>query len=408
MKFIWIMLYLVVLSQCDLYVPHVQQVLDSESSAVDINRGIAKDKNKATGNGNTESFSQTDSTINAAHNARLEKLKDHDMLNKENNKPASRRNNALYTSGFGKTTLAEIPVNSNNGLDYYTPYFWKTGVINFADQQKTTTTQALNPNVQDKPCTGNNIQGKDIISMVAESIFGEKPKPTIIIEPTIIHLKESEPIAPKEPIIIKSTEIIKTEAPKQIIQEVKPPISKNCNIFNCIECADDNTCASCVSTDYLLNGKECVVICPDDHVADILRGKCVIEGSLPDITYSMAYSIGSCKNNCGFYNVDCTCSSDCKQRGDCCSDYNSSDCGNIISKNLGMNPEDYPENCIFMEKVEDEVNPDAEAHFICNQCRPGYLIDGKCVETCPEGYITIDHYCKENKGILIYKTRLHG
>jgi hypothetical protein len=172
----------------------------------------------------------------------------------------------------------------------------------------------------------------------------------------------------------------------------KSNTTDKCNIANCATCNSEN-CLKC-NPGYFLHENKCLDYCPENYLADILRQKCMNENST-DVVYSMAYSIGSCKNMCGKTVKDCSCLPTCKRSGNCCSDYDFVKCDNIYSKSLEVNQDDIPKNCEYAEKVTqgDKVE------YKCNQCNDNsFFVKGKCLDSCPEGSLAnlISRYCKEN------------
>jgi hypothetical protein len=220
------------------------------------------------------------------------------------------------------------------------------------------------------------------------NLLGDILEPVNLIEPTIINIIDG----------VSNQNTTKVAGATQNQTSSGQP-SRNCKIQNCLECFDDNTCTKCISTDFILDGKKCVKMCPAGYIVDNTKNQCVKEGADRNVNFTKFYSIGSCRNNCGYYNIDCTCAPDCKRRGDCCSDYKLVNCDEIISKHVQIPADDMPEDCVYIEKT-------SETEYKCNQCRPGYLIDGKCAETCPNGFKAIDHYCIDDKGNYYITFRL--
>lgn len=83
--------------------------------------------------------------------------------------------------------------------------------------------------------------------------------------------------------------------------------------------------------------------------------------------------------------LKCSCSASCKQRGNCCSDYETHNCDSIFIKASKVPKEICLKNsncemCDDLAKIEEVPK--------CNQCAQGfYLYEGKCVQSCPEGSI---------------------
>jgi hypothetical protein len=113
--------------------------------------------------------------------------------------------------------------------------------------------------------------------------------------------------------------------------------------------------------------------------------KCIAVASYStEIIFTKAYSLGSCLNMCGKAIQDCSCSSSCKLKGDCCTDYDTIGCDLIVSKAAKVNKDDCNKNancsmCDDTLKLGDDT-------IKCNQCQDGfYLLDGRCYQKCPEG-----------------------
>lgn len=165
-------------------------------------------------------------------------------------------------------------------------------------------------------------------------------------------------------------------------------VETSCSDKSCMYCnqLDPENCLKC-STSYFLKDQKCVNFCPEAFYADTLRGRCVsdqIENQ--DVNFMRAYTTGSCKNMCGrnLNNspnlLDCCCDTACKNRGDCCSDYVSHKCDNLIDRAKMVKTEcrTVPgcDLCDAVDKVEGFLK--------CNQCESDlYLYLGKCFRKCP-------------------------
>jgi len=87
---------------------------------------------------------------------------------------------------------------------------------------------------------------------------------------------------------------------------------------------------------------------------------------------------------CGNLLNDCSCSSSCKQRGNCCSDYDTINCETIFDKASKAQNCDQNQGCQFCDNLSQIINGVPK----CNQCTRGlYLHEGKCYNSCPNGYI---------------------
>jgi len=108
------------------------------------------------------------------------------------------------------------------------------------------------------------------------------------------------------------------------------PIIQSCEINNCQICSSNGVCLKCSSGWFLTEENNCTEICPEGFIADNLRGKCFdLNFPLPDVVFTKAYTFGSCKNNCFKKSIDCNCNLDCARKGDCCTDFLSSECDEI-------------------------------------------------------------------------------
>jgi hypothetical protein len=201
----------------------------------------------------------------------------------------------------------------------------------------------------------------------------------------------------------------------------------------CDVCLAENTtqCVKCASG-YFLEQGQCLTNCPEDKFADILRSKCINkkESESIDIVYSKAYSLGSCSNMCGKLVQDCSCTSNCKLKGNCCTDYEVVNCDAIMenSKNVDKdsckssgceicdlikksnstntsNATDiqslYTGNSSSTNNNKSLINSTSSGKNIkCTQCPENkYLHRGECVDSCPEGFYSnpVNRLCKEDK-----------
>jgi proprotein convertase subtilisin/kexin type 5 len=96
----------------------------------------------------------------------------------------------------------------------------------------------------------------------------------------------------------------------------------------------------------------------------------------------MAYSQGSCKNMCLKMVQDCSCAPSCKSRGNCCTDYEASNCDGLLAKAQKLK-----EECTKNKGCEycDDVLKNEDDSLKCSQCQNNfYLFNGRCYETCPD------------------------
>ena len=99
-----------------------------------------------------------------------------------------------------------------------------------------------------------------------------------------------------------------------------------CTVDNCFSCVENsiNKCGQCQPGFFLSNYK-CVDMCPMGYRADRINWSCF---EYPVTAwYWIKLSKSTCKNNCNTTATnknstvpDCSCSSECFRRGDCCED----------------------------------------------------------------------------------------
>ena len=139
---------------------------------------------------------------------------------------------------------------------------------------------------------------------------------------------------------------------------------------NCLTCDSKNgKCDTCQKGFYKYKlSQNCVETCPDDLLADnfSLSWKEIRENPI----YIKAYTFSRCINSCGLVFEDCSCKSDCRKNGTCCSDYKFCE---IITEN----------------KKESEVNSKCQLTTpngaTCIQCKPKfYFYNNECYDTCPK------------------------
>jgi len=176
-------------------------------------------------------------------------------------------------------------------------------------------------------------------------------------------------------------------------------LSTSCTNVGCGFCdpINPNICKKCLAGFFLYNDS-CFSICPSGFITDILRMKCVPELTI-EVVYSKAYSVGSCKNSCGKKQIDCECSTECKLKGNCCTDYDTVNCPAIIEKASKVHERACGKN-INCQYCDDSIFlPDDYSVRKCNQCNDGfYLLEGRCLENCPENTISNKrNYICENK-----------
>ncbi len=145
------------------------------------------------------------------------------------------------------------------------------------------------------------------------------------------------------------------------------PVSHVCKDENCHSCVGDK-CTNCNSGWYLNDEEKCINICPKGYVADNLRRKCFnLNFNLPDISFTKSYSLGSCRNNCFRKSVDCECDYDCKRRGDCCTDFNISQCEEIFSIITNQNKNNTDFNISSINETIQYCNGHLNGCEICEE-----------------------------------------
>jgi proprotein convertase subtilisin/kexin type 5 len=205
---------------------------------------------------------------------------------------------------------------------------------------------------------------------------------------------------------------------------------------SCDLCLAENTskCIKC-SSGYYLEQDQCLTNCPQGKIADILRSKCMTkqESESMDVVFSKAYSLGSCRNMCGKLVQDCSCTSYCKLKGNCCTDYEVVNCDIIMENTKNLDQASCKssgcETCELIKKTNSTINntydsqtlnnsssngfnnsrsnSSMNSQIICTQCpEDKFLHKGKCLASCPQGFYSnsINRFCKDdilskNKGI---------
>ena len=171
--------------------------------------------------------------------------------------------------------------------------------------------------------------------------------------------------------------------------------------LNCSFC-DPNLFSKCMvcSTGFILNEYTCVDYCPLNYQYDILRRVCVLSSNSVNVVSTMAYSIGSCKNLCGRASVDCSCSSGCKARGDCCTDFDVVNCDALVENSLKVKPNECSKHegcelCDNKSTIGDKPS--------CNQCKAEFfLYEGNCHKNCPEGsLVDLNNTCRKKSDCQI-------
>ena len=145
--------------------------------------------------------------------------------------------------------------------------------------------------------------------------------------------------------------------------------TKTCG-SDCLNCDTSNgNCSQCQKGFYL-NSLSCVDKCPEELYADNYSMGCktIIESPI----YIKAFTFSRCINSCGLEFSDCSCKSDCKNSGTCCSDFQY--CEIIYENNIKVKEEN--SNCKFSSRDKK----------ICFQCKENfYFYNNECLEKCPEG-----------------------
>lgn len=190
--------------------------------------------------------------------------------------------------------------------------------------------------------------------------------------------------------------------------------------LKCLECTSDTVCLKC-ETDFALSEGKCIGTCPERSV--LIDGKCVpckcenclvcqkdlitcekcatpfllLDGKCkkecPVQYYSNGTSCEKCENNCD----TCTSSTDCTKcsfdyyllTGDCykpCPEFTYADKSDNTCKNCSDT-----ERCL-----QCPTGPN-----ICELCKSGVLVEGKCADKCPDGTFFCDlsnkcQICKDN------------
>jgi len=144
-------------------------------------------------------------------------------------------------------------------------------------------------------------------------------------------------------------------------------------------------------TGYYLAGSICSEVCPPGFTTDTLRGKCVEDVLIErksEIIYSKPYTVGSCRNTCGYQMIDCSCDPGCRQNGTCCYDYDKSNCESLMNAS--------PSNCTNATNGACEL---CENESVCTQCSPGYFLhNSQCLTQCPSNLFSNENgVCVEKK-----------
>jgi hypothetical protein len=138
----------------------------------------------------------------------------------------------------------------------------------------------------------------------------ESPRHSMRVDPY-------KPISYFYPLLIKSRVLVYDDIPE----------NTNCSLENCKYCNNHDICQKC-KTGYYLHNNQCITRCPKSFYTDTLTYTC--KDIKHDPNYLMKYSKGSCQNMCGNWSNDCSCASDCKYTGTCCTDYKLHNCDRII------------------------------------------------------------------------------
>lgn len=227
--------------------------------------------------------------------------------------------------------LPEISIDKNQRIEHYYPYFYKTHLLEYN-------------NMIDRQPQSNN----------AIHINGPHPN----INPNL-NIRNS-PITVPTPII-----------------ECADIACEICDIQTKMKCL------KCFHGFYSLDNK-CYKSCPVNYIADIFKRQCVLvasnnQNTFSRITYLKAFSTGSCINMCGRVSEDCSCQQDCKQLGNCCSDYYI--CEDLYKKNLNKGEECQSKNptCELCSDMNNGANTK------CSQCKAGYYLrNEECVSICDQ------------------------
>lgn len=164
---------------------------------------------------------------------------------------------------------------------------------------------------------------------------------------------------------------------------VEKPINSLCSEFS------NSDCKKCKKGYFLLKGT-CYEKCPNEYVADNLSNTC--KKKCDEATYIKAYTISRCVNQCGIEYSDCSCNSNCRRKGNCCSDFKICE---IIQDN-------YNDEIKYNDKEKEISNClyDSLDHQSCLQCEEGfYLYMSKCYSKCPENFFPDEKnkICNSNK-----------
>ena len=174
-------------------------------------------------------------------------------------------------------------------------------------------------------------------------------------------------------------------------------LSTNCLDYHCSYCDTVYTehCFKC-STGFFLNGQTCSLSCPIGYTTDTLRGRCVENSRVvsSETVFTKSYTIGSCSNMCGKALKDCSCADSCKQNGNCCTDYENSNCDKILKTDSTKCANLTNNTCQFC----DESSYNNTNFTVCLQCNSNFFFNnGNCLQKCPDNHITLENnLCKKN------------
>lgn len=147
----------------------------------------------------------------------------------------------------------------------------------------------------------------------------------------------------------------------------------------------------CSPMQFTLDGS-CYSKCPDAYNADLNSMTC--KGNTSEANYIMKDSWSKCVNSCNKTFFDCSCKADCRQYGNCCSDY--SKCTN---KNTAKPSNGGISNCSIYDRDSQ-----------CFQCDYGYYLayhnkpkDTACVTDCSPEQEKANPRKKSYKNATLYQ-----
>lgn len=144
---------------------------------------------------------------------------------------------------------------------------------------------------------------------------------------------------------------------------------------DCLECnSNSRKCFQCKKGFYSQDGK-CVDRCSTELYADNYSMTCKKMKDNP--VYIKAYTSSRCINSCGKDFSDCSCSQDCRLKGNCCSDFRF--CEIVWEKDSPHVKESSSPKCLLSTK-------DGK---VCLQCKDNFFYyKNQCLDQCPHGTIT--------------------